>query len=346
VAIDDQRPGTIYWIDHYTVGTNDPLRWIDFHEKVLGARTEPPSPRRLTRGVFQDLTNCHHGGFVMREPLPPSEGVGKGLPRYALFIRPEDIDEHLRRLDQYDVPHTEPVRTSSDGAEGTAIYWEDPDGNQFEFWAPVHMPAGAMDDCGPLKVGRISHVVYESRNLQKTADFFNRYCALDPLVSADVPADTLVLPLAAGARLIFKEVAELGHRTSGRGVYRDLHTALVMRPEDFWPSYERLWAELPEWDFDEQQGRYAGDGTTLPARTTLHGSPAGRAWKGAYGRGDDWYDWDTNLFHFFVGVPRDGSMATYEPHAIESYMQDYLAAKGITVDMSFRERAAQPGGQG
>jgi hypothetical protein len=135
-----------------------------------------------------------------------------------------------------------------------------------------------------------------------------------------------VLPLAAGGRLVFKRVEDAGSgsRTSGRGRYRDLHTALVVREEDFWPNYERVWDELPEWDFDEQKGRYAGDGSALPARTALHGSPAGRRWKAAFSRGDDWYDWDMNLFHFFVGKPHGGSMATYEPHSIESYMDTYL----------------------
>jgi predicted enzyme related to lactoylglutathione lyase len=337
VVLDDQRPGTVYWIDHYTVGTNDVHRWIDFHERVLGAQTMPVTPRRLTRGVFQNLTNSHHGGFVMREPLPPAVALGQGYPRNALFIRPEDIDDHLRRLDACAAEHSDPIRTSEDGDDGTAIYWLDPDGNQFEFWAPANMPAGAMDDCGPLKVGRISHAVYESRDLQRTAAFFDRYCALEPLAGADIPDDTLVLPLAAGGRIVFKKVENLGHRTSGRGVYRDLHAALVVREEDFWPSYERVWADLPEWDFDELNGRYQGDGTALPARSALHGSPAGRAWKGAFGRGDDWYDWDTNLFHYFAGVPRNGSMATYNGHSIEDYMEHYLGERGLPVQMPNRE---------
>ena len=58
----------------------------------------------------------------------------------------------------------------------------------------------------------------------------------------------------------------------------------------------------------------------------LHGSPAGRRWIATFGRGDDWYDWDANLFHFFGGAPKGGSMATYEPHSIEDYMDAYLEA--------------------
>ncbi|HEY3117723.1 MAG TPA: hypothetical protein VGK54_13350, partial [Chloroflexota bacterium] len=221
------------------------------------------------------------------------------------------------------------IWTSAEGEDGTAIYWEDLDGNQFEFWAPARMPAGGMDDCGPLKIGRVSHGVYESRDLQRTADFFSRYCALEPLVNSDVPSDTLVLPLAAGGRMVFKQVEVLGPRTSGHGVYRGLHAALVVREEDFWSSYERIWAELPEWDYDERQGKFSGDAEGLSARTVLHGSPAGRAWKDSFDRGDDWLDPDNNLFHFFVGVPRHGSMATYAGHSIEDYMQAYLEARGL-----------------
>jgi len=326
-----QRPGTIYWIDHYTVGTNDLDRWITFHECVFGAVTEAASPERRRSGIFQNVARSRHGGFVQRHAMPPPVAPGEGLPRYAHFIWPEDLDEHMRRLDAERIPYAGPIRTSSDGDEGNAIYFVDPDGNQFEFWAPVAMPEGAMVDCGPLRVGRVSHVVYESRDLDRTASFFERYCTLEPQKSANVAADTLVLPLAAGGRLIFKRVATLQGRTSGFGTYRDLHTALVVREPDFWPNYERVWSELPEWDFDQFDGSLklaAADAENLPARTTLHGSPIGRAWKAAFGRGDDWYDWDTNLFHFYVGVPERGaSMATYEPRAIEAYMESYLAAR-------------------
>jgi len=330
--IDDQRPGTIYWIDHYVVGTDDVDRFEDFHQKVLGAKTYPVSEeRRRQVGIFQDVGAgcCHHGGFVQKAPMPPSPGLGRGKPRHGFFIRNEDIDEHLRRLDKHGVPHTDPVRTSEEGDEGTAIYWEDADHNQFEFWAPTHVPDGAFENVGSLKIGRISHGVFESRDLQRTADFFSRYCALDPMSSADIPSDTLVLPLAAGGRLVFKQVDTLGERTSGRGVFRALHDALVVRDEDFFPNYERVWAELPEWDFDERRDGPPEGAVDLPARTVLHGSPAGRQWKQLYGRGDDWYDPDTNGFHFFGGEGQRGSMTSYEPHSMEFHLERYVEAHGL-----------------
>src|SRR5688572_26500934 len=155
--LDDQRPGTVYWIDHYVVGSDDLERWGDFQTRVLGARGEKQPGRGI---LFQELTSCsHHGAMLSPDPLPPSAGLGKGLPRHGLFIRQEDIDKHLRRLDENKVPHLDPVRTSAEGDAGISIAWEDPDGNQFEFWAPDRLPAGAMVDETPVGVGRISHGV-------------------------------------------------------------------------------------------------------------------------------------------------------------------------------------------
>lgn len=328
--LDDQRPGTIYWIDHYVLATEDVERWVNFHESVLGARTIRHDNGGQLRGVFQDLASpCHHGAFL-NEAMPPSVGLGKGLPRHGLFIRSEDIDEHLRRLDDNKVPHTDLIRTSEEGDDGVAIRWEDPDGNQFEFWAPDRMPDGGMLNSGPLNIGRISHGVWECRDLQRTADLFSRYCALEPLASADVPSDTLVLPLAGGGRIVFKQVETLGGRTGGFGTLNGPHAALVVRDEDFFPNYERMWAELPEWEWDEERRRFIGGGDHLPARTAHHGGPGGRKWYELRGRGDDWYDWDTNCFHFFGGAPVGDSMALYEPHSMHHFAKLYAEEHGLS----------------
>lgn len=46
---------------------------------------------------------------------------------------------------------------------------------------------------------------------------------------------------------------------------------------------------------------------------------------GAFGRGDEWIDWDANLFHFYGGEPVRGSMAVYRGHEIADYTDAYLA---------------------
>ncbi|MEA2642530.1 MAG: Glyoxalase/Bleomycin resistance protein/Dioxygenase superfamily [Chloroflexota bacterium] len=330
--LDDQRPGTIYWIDHYVVGSDDLERWADFQTKVIGAHPpdRPEAARRFI--IFQDLTSCcHHGAMLSPDPLPPSAGLGKGLPRHGLFIRQADIEQHLRRLDQYGVPHLDPVRTSAEGDEGISIAWEDPDHNQFEFWAPDRLPAGAMTDCTSVGVGRISHGVYECLDLQRAADHFATYCAVDPLVSADIPADTLVLPLVGGARIVYKQVETIGQRTGGWGKLSAAHAALVVRDEDFWPSYERMWANVPEWKYDRETRGFVGAGTELPARTARHGSPGGVQWFEIRERGDDWYDWDTNCFHFMGGVPRDAGFTEYEPHTMDWHLPEYVKLHGDSV---------------
>jgi hypothetical protein len=327
----DQRPGTVYWIDHYVVGSDDLDRWADFQSKVIGAHgleVQGPPNRRFIE--FQEITDCcHHGAMISPEPLPVPVPLGKGLPRHGLYIRQADIDKHLKRLDQYSVPHLDPIRTSAEGEEGIEIIWQDPDGNEFEFWAPDVLPEGAMAGETAVGVGRISHGIYESQDLQRAADHFATYCALEPRQSTDVSADTLVLRLVGGARVVYKKADTIHQRTGGWGKLSAAHAALVVRDEDFWPNYEKMWAGVPEWEYDREHDTFVGAGPDLPARTSRHGSPAGRRWFDIRGRGDDWYDYDTNCFHFMGGVPRNQAFSQYEPHTMEWHLPEYMKEHGI-----------------
>ena len=75
---------------------------------------------------------------------------------------------------------------------------------------------------------------------------------------------------------------------------------------------------------------FVGAGPELPARTSRHGSPGGIQWYEVRGRGDDWYDWDTNCFHFMGGAPRDASFTEYEPHTMDWHFPEWLKANGLT----------------
>jgi hypothetical protein len=324
----EPKPGSLYWIDHYVVASNDLDRWSKFQEQVIGA-TSLPNQRGGGFIAFQDITPCcHHGAMRSDEPLPPSTGLGKTLPRNALFIRQEDIDKHRRRLEQYNVPHLDPVRTSSEGEDGISLLWEDPDGNQFEFWAPDRMPEGAMANCTSVGVGRISHVILECQDLQRAADLFAEYGGIEPQPTRDMSADTLVLRTVGGARIIYKKEGPKSQRTGGWGKLQAIHAALILRDEDFWPSYERMWADFPEWELDRETDEFVGGGPDLPARTARHGSGAGRRWYALRGRGDDWYDWDTNCFHFMGGAPTTRSFSEYEPHSMEWQLPRFLETNG------------------
>ncbi len=326
--------GVVHWIDHFIVGTNDMVEWVDWAVNATGL------PRRPIRGItttgrkkdvpimcflWWDGESCRIGAFLQPEVYPAAKPLGEELPRCGFYIRPEDVDRHLKRLERHDIPHTDPVRTADGGDEGTVIYFADPDGNQFEFWAPERMPEGAMEICTTEGVGRISHAVYGSRDLGRTADFFGKYCALEPEVSPNVAEGNLVLRLQAGGRLIYKLTDEVDERVAGHGPWWDMHTALTVRAEEFMPNYRRMWETLPEEAMAKEDDTLTLEQEdALPARTGLHRSPVGYRWKAMFERGDEFYDWDGHAFHFFGGRPvkDDDSLAFYTIVEQEEYLTD------------------------
>lgn len=324
--------GTVYWIDHYVVGTNDMVAWADWAVNAIGLTRRPligltTAARKrnvkITCFLWWKGGSCRIGAFLQPEIFPPAKALGEDLPRCGFYIRAEDIDAHVRRLDQHKIPRTDPVRTAAEGEEGTVIYFADPDGNQYEFWAPVYMPEGAMEICTSEKVGRISHIVHGARDLGRTAAFFEKYCGLQREQISKISEGTLVLRLKAGARIVYKLVDRVDERVSGHGTWWDMHTALTVREEEFLPNYRRMWKGIPE------EAGYKGDlnltveeQEALPARTGLHRSPVGLKWKEICDRGDEFFDWDCHSFHFMGGKPlaKNGSMALYQSVEQEEYL--------------------------
>ncbi len=331
---DIEPKGAVHWIDHFVVGTNDMGAWVDWAVGATGITRRPiigltTAARKrnikITSFLWWEGGSCRIGAFLQPEIYPPAKELGKDLPRCGFYIRPQDINDHLRRLDGRRIPHTDPIRIAADGEDGTVIYFADPDGNQFEFWAPVDMPEGAMEIATEEKVGRISHAVYGTRDLAKTAAFFEKYCGIEPEQDFKTAEGTLVLRLRAKGRLVYKLVDRVDERVSGHGTWWDMHTALTVRDEEFLPNYRRMWDGIPE------EAGYKADlnltieqQEALPARTGLHRSPVGIRWKEICSRGDEFYDWDCHSFHFIGGKPlqADGSMAMYEAIQQEDYLVD------------------------
>ncbi|MBM2810639.1 MAG: hypothetical protein HW416_1398 [Chloroflexi bacterium] len=347
---EDQRIGAVYWVDHYAVPSTDIERWKTFYRDVLGAGevtdlgTGGDESSRTFMRVSPLGRRPYAGTFRQVEALPPSRGLGKGLPRYGYFIRHEDIDDHLRRLDTFQVPHSDPARTSEFGQDGTVIYFEDPDQNQLELWAAEHLPPGAMDGAGPLGVGdKLSTAVLESRDLDRTASFYSKFFKVEPTRSADIPNDTLAFALAGGGVLAFKKADSLAGRTGGvRKLRGGIHTAFVVREDEFLDAYHGFWAALPDSDESDRDV----DPTSLPPRMynsagklsrggTMYEPPA--SWEG---HGESWYDWDTNFMHLIGGVPEGGSMANYR----SIYLEDRWVEKGPAPEG--RPGGARPGGEG
>lgn len=275
--------------------------------------------------LWWESGSCRIGAFLQPEIYPPAKPLGEDTPRCGFYIRAEDIDHHLRRLDRHKIPHTDPMRTVAQGDEGTVIYFADPDGNQYEFWAPVHVPEGAMEICTAEKVGRISHAVYGSRDLRRTAAFFDEYCGVKPVESPTIAEGMLVLRLRAGGRIIYKLVDRVDERVAGHGPWWDMHTALTVRGQEFLPNYQRMWQGLPEEEnAKEKLSESVEQQDALPARTGLHRSPVGYKWKEISSRGDEFYDWDGHAFHFYGGIPLkdDGSLALYRGKEQDEYLRE------------------------
>jgi hypothetical protein len=324
--------GAVHWIDHYVVGTNDMSSWVDWAVNATGIKRQPiiglsTAARKrnikITSFLWWQGGSCRIGAFLQPEIFPPAKPLGEDLPRCGFYIRPEDIDVHLRRLDRHKIPHSDAIRTAADGEEGTVIYFADPDGNQYEFWAPLKMPIGAMEIATSESVGRISHAVFGARELGRTAAFFEKNCRIEAEQTPKTAEGTLVLRLRAGGRLVFKLVDKVDERVSGHGTWWDMHTALTVRDEEFLPSYRRMWAQIPE------EAGYKADlnltieeQEALAPRTGLHRSQVGIRWKEICDRGDEFFDWDCHSFHFIGGKPltNDGSMALYEAIEQEEYL--------------------------
>jgi catechol 2,3-dioxygenase-like lactoylglutathione lyase family enzyme len=341
--MDNVEPkGAAHWIDHFVVGTNDMVAWTDWAVNGIGLTRRPI--RGLTTAaqnkkikiicfLWWEGGSCRIGAFLQPEIFPRSDELGKELPRCGFYIQPGDIDTHLRRLDKHKILHTDPVKTAAEGEEGTAIYFADPDGNQYEFWAPAHMPEGAMEIATDEKVGRISHAVYGCRDLARTAAFFEKYCGVQAEQNSKTAEGSLVLRLRAGARLIYKLVDKVDERVAGHGPWWDMHTALTVREEEFFPNYRRMWDGLPEEETDKANANLSiEEQEALPARTGLHRSPVGRKWKEICERGDEFYDWDAHAFHFIGGIPlKDGSLALYQAKEQEEYLRELAESQKKTM---------------
>ena len=139
--VTDEPRGAVHWIDHRVVGTNDMVKWVDWAVKATGAVPWPmigittaARKRNAPINCFLDFAKGARqiGAFLQPEVYPEGKGLGKELPRCAFFVRPEDMDSHLKRLDQHSIPHSDPVSVSTEGDNGTATYFEDPDGNRLE----------------------------------------------------------------------------------------------------------------------------------------------------------------------------------------------------------------------
>jgi len=317
----DWRPGAVHWIDHFVAPTNDMVKWEKFIEGALGGRLGHRgglSTVQYNRGgyvrSFYDVGRHEIGGFLQLDMLPAPHPLGHGLPRYGFFVRPEDIAGHLRRFNELKVEHSDPLQISDGGDEGTVVYFRDTDANEYELWAPKHLPPGAMESGNPTGLGRISHVVLESRDLDRTLDFHGELLALDPIYSADIPKDRLVLRQAGGGRIIFQRIGP-DDETRGGTQWFGVHSALAIRTEHWDEAYGRVWKRTKDgrkyMGYKDAPGIEKRRELTEPF-TSHPGSVLRGEWGDPNRRGENFCDWDNNEFHFTNGKFAPGDTSVYE----------------------------------
>ena len=89
--------GTVHWIDHVVVGTNDMGAWVEWAADAIGLTpgrigglTTEARKNDRPIAIFLDIGDgsCHMGAFLQKEQLPQSKGLGLDYPRYGFFVRP------------------------------------------------------------------------------------------------------------------------------------------------------------------------------------------------------------------------------------------------------------------
>ena len=233
--------GAVHWIDHFVVGTNNMSAWVDWAVNSTGINRQPiiglttPRANEISKPSLFLVGRRRRriGAFLQPEFYPPAKELGKDLPRCGFYIRPEDIDKHLRppRPPQGCAHRCD--RTAADGDDGTGSILR-PDGNQYELWAPVEMPEGAMD-IATTKVSGASATPSSARAIWQKCRVLCKILWHRTRTKLQDRRRNFVLRLAP-APLVYKLVDKVDERVSGHGTWWDMHTALTVRQKSFCPT--------------------------------------------------------------------------------------------------------------
>ena len=113
---------------HLSLFVRDPEASAQWYADVLGMKITARGPQ----WVFLSFGRKHHDLALIRAAADAQQG-GLGLQHYGLEIQ-GGVDE-LRRLYGMLLSKDVKVVKTSDHKVGLGLYFEDPDGNRFEFFA-------------------------------------------------------------------------------------------------------------------------------------------------------------------------------------------------------------------
>jgi len=269
-------------IDHTGFITENLVRAEKFYEKIFGAqvlfRTHLSTADR--KKGYVPFTFANMGGhryelcLALDEYLPPNDSLHI-LPRIAFEVSEAELDRAPSVLEANEVPFEGPFAVAETPNVGRALLLLDPDGNVVELCTRTadgaKVPDGA--DEGPIRIGRISHIVLEATDLDIAERFYGRGLGLDPLGHTTMNGDQPVVSLRTSTGQIFQfaKVDALSARSFFRAGadsspvldptpgtpyrYKGAHTAVaVPSPE----AYQRVFKAIPEYGgFDEGDHRAA-----------------------------------------------------------------------------------------
>ena len=161
--------------------------------------------------------------------------------------------------------------------------------------------------------------------LHELPAFFEKYCGMEVERNSQTAEGTLILRMRGGSRFIYKLVDQVDERIAGHSPWWDMHTALLVREEEFFPTTGVCGKGFPKRQGPRKTSTIPGKKKTRFQRarvcTAVRRDTSG---KRSIRRGDEFYDWDGHAFHFFGGIPlkNDGSLALYEGKEQEEYLRE------------------------
>jgi catechol 2,3-dioxygenase-like lactoylglutathione lyase family enzyme len=269
-------------IDHTGFVTEDLVRAEKWYAKIFDAqvlfRTHLSTADR--KKGYVPFTFVNMGGhryelcLALDEFLPPNESLHT-LPRIAFEVSEAELDRAPSVLEANQVPFEGPYEVSNFPDVSRALLLLDPDGNVTELC--VRQANGATPRAGaeegPIRIGRISHVVLEATDLDVAERFYDRALGLDPLGRTTVNGGQQVVTLrtSTGQLFQFAKVDALSGRSLFRAGndaspvpdatpgtpyrYKGAHTAVAVPSVE---AYQRVFTAIPEYGgFDEGDHRAA-----------------------------------------------------------------------------------------
>ena len=238
-------------LDHVAFPVRDLLRAEQFYIEAVGLtfltqRTNADgSPRHTYVKAGENIIGLNLPG-IQTEPSP------SGAPRYAVALNSRDhFAATVERIKESGVACTQEREHGKRTPIVCSFRFIDFDNNHFE----ICMPGASLGEVA------LSHVVFETRDLEKTKTFYDQALGLKSVGAID---DEHYFEFPNHQLLAIKQVDALSDRTKRHG--RAVHVAFNVRQEDF----DRMLELIPACGGANQGDFRAEDGLRAPGERSIY----------------------------------------------------------------------------